>query len=191
LPGELLADGPGPRPHGGVFDGDFVFERIRAGPRPTLDQVEVLARALKIGLRAGICHVDDERINFPMPARVAIPLADVGRQVRAPVHDDVALPALPPTHVVEYRDASGGLHDPPEASAERGSKFGQPLGQAAVRQRAILRAVVAIDAPEVAREVARGDFRAPRRGYRIVFSAPALRQLDLAGFGRLQQGETK
>ena len=52
LPGELLLDRPWPRPHRRVFDGDLVVERVRPGPRPALDQVQVLARALKIGLRS-------------------------------------------------------------------------------------------------------------------------------------------
>jgi len=34
---ELLLDGPWPCPHGRVFDGDLVFEGVRAGPRSMLD----------------------------------------------------------------------------------------------------------------------------------------------------------
>ena len=114
-----------------------------------------------------------------------------GRQVRAPVHHDVALPAFPLAYVVEHRNPCRGLHDPPEAPAERGAKFGQPEGQAAVRQCAVLRTIVAIDAPEVGREIARRTFGAARRRCRIVFPAAALDQLALARFCRLQQGETK
>src|SRR3984893_18599967 len=51
LLGELFLDGPWPRPHGRIFDRDLVFERGRAGTRPALDQVLVLARSLEIGLR--------------------------------------------------------------------------------------------------------------------------------------------
>src|SRR6266566_7826641 len=43
--GELLFDGPWPRPHGRIFDRDDVLERGRPGPRPTLDQVQVLTGA--------------------------------------------------------------------------------------------------------------------------------------------------
>src|SRR5882762_5815027 len=60
LLGELLFDGPRPRPHGRIFYRHGIFERGRAGARPTLDQVQILARALKIGLRAEVRHVDDE-----------------------------------------------------------------------------------------------------------------------------------
>src|SRR5260221_8222783 len=118
---ELLLDGPWACPRSRVFDGDLVFEGVRAGPRPALDQVQVLAGALKISLWTEVRHVDHERIAFPMAARVTIPLADVGRQVGTPVHEDVPLPASPLTHVVEHRDAPRGLHDPPEAPAERAS----------------------------------------------------------------------
>ena len=55
---------------------------VGPGPRPALDEVQVLARARDIGLRAEVRHVDDQRVALPMPARIAVPLADVGRQVR-------------------------------------------------------------------------------------------------------------
>src|SRR5262249_44597006 len=58
LPGELLLDGPGLRPHRRIFDRDDIFERGRSGTRPPLDQVQVLTRALKIRLRAEVRHVD-------------------------------------------------------------------------------------------------------------------------------------
>ena len=56
-----------------------------------------------------------------------------------------ALPPLPLTHVVEDRDAARRLHDPAEA-AGRASELGQPAGQAALRQRTVLRTIVAIHA---------------------------------------------
>ena len=133
LPGELLLGGPRPRPHGRVFGGHHVFERRRPGPRPTLDEVQVLARALVIGLGTEVRHVDDERVALPVTARVAVPLADVRRQVRAPVHDDVALPPLALTDVVVDRDAARRLDDPAEAAVV-GAEFGQPAGQAALRR---------------------------------------------------------
>src|SRR5262249_46792427 len=139
LPGELLLYGPGLGPDRWIFDGHDVFERGRGGPRPALNEVQVLARAPIIGLPTEIRHVDDEGIALPMAARVAKPLADVIRQMGAPVHDDVALPALPLTHVVEHRDAAGRLHDAAEAPAECGAELGQPARQAALRQTAVLR----------------------------------------------------
>src|SRR5262249_48744632 len=96
-----------------------------AGPRPALDEVQVLARAAIIGLRAEVRHVDHQRISLPVAARVAKPLADAGRQVRAAVHDDVALPALSLAHGVEDRDAARRLDDPREAAAAiSGAKLG-------------------------------------------------------------------
>src|SRR5215475_2200832 len=101
LPGELLLGGPRPRPHGRILSGHDVFERRRGGPCPTLHQVQILPRTLVIGLGTEVRHVDNERIALPAAARVAVPLAYVRRQVRAPVHDDVPLPPLPLTDVVE------------------------------------------------------------------------------------------
>src|SRR5262245_33413751 len=124
LPCEVLPDGPGPGPHGRIFDRHDVFKRVRAGPFPALDQVQVLARALIIGLRAEVGHVDDERVAFPAATRVAVPLADAGRQMWPPVHDDVALPALALPHIIEDRDTTRRLHDAAEA-AGRSSKLGQ------------------------------------------------------------------
>src|SRR5262249_8917310 len=43
LPDELLLHGPGLGPYRRVFDGHDVFERGRPGPRPALDEVQVLA----------------------------------------------------------------------------------------------------------------------------------------------------
>ena len=91
-----------------------------------------LPRTLVIGLGTEIRHVDHERSALPAAARVAVPLAYVGRKVRAPVHDDVTLPPLPLTDVVEDRDAARRLHDAAEAAVV-GSKFGKPAGQAALR----------------------------------------------------------
>src|ERR1700730_16681511 len=187
LLGELFLDGPWPRPHGRIFDLDLVFERGRAGPRPAFDQMQVLARSLEIGLRTEVRHVDDEGVALPAATRVAIPLADVGRQMRAPVHDDVPLPPLALAHVVEDRDAALCLHDPPVAAGPA-AKLGQSAGQAAVRQVAVLRTIMAIDRHRV---VAGSPFPEFRRRRRIVLPTAAGRRLVLAGIGRQQQGETK
>src|SRR5436305_14378566 len=98
----------------------------------------------------------------------------------APVHDDVALPSLALTHVVEDRDAARCLHDPTEAPTERGAKLGQPAGQAALPQRSVLRTVLAIHARGV---VAGRKLRVPRRRPWIVLAAAACRELILARCG--------
>src|SRR5215471_18390649 len=103
LPGELLLDGPGLGPHRRIFDRHHVFERGWPSAPPALDQMHVLARALKIRLRAEVRHVDDERVTLPVTTGVTVPLANMCRQVRTPIHDDVALPPLPLTHIVEDR----------------------------------------------------------------------------------------
>src|SRR5215468_5421856 len=104
--------------------------------------MQVLARALKIRLRAEVRDIDDEGVALPVPTRIAIPLADAGRQMGAPVHDDVPLPPLSLTYIVEHRDTSWRLDDPVRALA---SDPRQPGGQAADRRRAVLRSIVAID----------------------------------------------
>src|SRR5262245_22756939 len=131
LQGELLLDGPRTRPHGRILDCDLVGQRPWAGAGPALDQVKVLARSKDLGLRTEVGHVDHERVALPTAAGVTKPLADAGRQMGAPVHDDIALPALPLADVVEDRDAARGLHDPTEA-AGGAAKFRQSGGQAAL-----------------------------------------------------------
>src|SRR5258708_8028390 len=99
--------------------------------------MQILARALNIGLGTEVCHIDDKSVALPMTTRVAEPLADIRRQMRACVHDDVALPALPLTYVVEHRDAAWRLHDASEAPAIGGAELGQPPGQPPAGQRAV------------------------------------------------------
>src|SRR5712691_12486912 len=116
LPAELLLDGPGPDPHGRIFDRDLVGEGHWSRARPSLNEMQVLARPKGIGFRTEIGHVDHQRVALPMAARIAVPLTDVGRQVGAAVHNDVALPPLPLAHIVEDRDAARRLHDPAETA---------------------------------------------------------------------------
>src|SRR6266436_1668113 len=67
LPDEILLGSPGPRPHRRILDRYGIFKRVRAGPRPPLDDVKILARPLKIGLRTEIRHVDHEGVALPVP----------------------------------------------------------------------------------------------------------------------------
>jgi hypothetical protein len=88
--------------------------------------------------------------------------------------------------------AARRLHDSPEGPAKQlRPKLGQPAGQAAVLQGAVLRTVVAVDARQVSRDVARRRFSASRRGRRIIFSAVTCRLLVFARLGGLQQRKTK
>src|SRR5260370_18976027 len=79
LLGEHLCNFPWPRPHGGIFDRHDVFERGRRGKCPALDHLQVLARALKIGLRAEVRHVDNGGVAVPIAPRISVPLAEVAR----------------------------------------------------------------------------------------------------------------
>src|SRR4051812_46729364 len=105
--------------------------------------------------------------------------------MRAAVHHDVALPALALPDVVVHGDAARRLHDPSEAAAAvAGAELRQPDGQAAVRQCAILGAIVPVHACGV---VARGLLLAPCRRRRIELAAGASGQPKLAGLRRLHQ----
>src|ERR1700674_185858 len=145
---EFLFESPRPRPYSRIFDCDLVGEGPWSGAGPALNQLQVLARSKDIGFRTEVGHVDHKRVALPMAARVAEPLADVGRQVGASVHDDVALPPFSLTHVVEDRDAARGLHDPAE-TAGVAAKHKRPAGQAALCQRTVLRTIVAIHPPGI------------------------------------------
>src|SRR2546430_12146650 len=85
LPREILLGGPGPGPHRRILDRHGIFERIGTSAPPALDQMKVLASALVVGLRTEVGDVDNEGVALPTPARIAIPLAHAGRQMRPPV----------------------------------------------------------------------------------------------------------
>src|SRR5258708_17674361 len=65
-------------PRSTLFPYTTLFRSVREGPwpgaRPALDQVQILARTLIIGLRTEVGHVDHKRVALPMAARVAEPL---------------------------------------------------------------------------------------------------------------------
>src|SRR5215831_19084533 len=107
--------------------------------------------------------------------------------MRAPVHHDIALPALALADIVEDRDAARRLDDLAEAAAESGAEFRQSAGQTALGERNIFRAVVTVEAP---RDVTGRRFRAASRRLGIVFAARTGRLLVLAGLGGLQHRET-
>src|SRR6185295_4672861 len=78
----ILGDRPGifagPRliPGLRILDCEPVLQRVRARARETLRDLEVLGRAAEAGLVGEVRRLDDERVAFPMPHRVAEPLAD-------------------------------------------------------------------------------------------------------------------
>src|SRR5690348_14993714 len=177
LLGELLLDGPRTSPHGRVFDGDLVLQRLGSGARPTLDEMQVVARAQEIGFGAEVRNINDESIAVPVAARIAVPLADACGKMWASVHNDVALPALALTDVIKHGDAAGRLHNAAEAAAVGCSEFGQAASEATVRQGAIFRIIVAIHARGI---VARRRIRAVHGGRGIIFSAGTGNRLGLA-----------
>src|ERR1700750_1231736 len=107
--------------------------------------------------------------------------------MRTSIHDDVALPPLALTHVVENGDAARRLHDPAKAPAEIRAELGQTTGQAAFRQRCILRTVNPVLPPRGV-VAGRGLLPLPRR-CAIIFPACTGRFLVLARLRRLEQLE--
>src|SRR4051812_41731481 len=105
--------------------------------------MQILASAQHVSLGAEVGDIDDERIALEAAARIAIPLTNACRQMRPPLHHDVALPALALADIVVHRDAARRLHNAPEAAAIGGAKLRQPESEAAIRQGAIFRAVMA------------------------------------------------
>src|SRR5258708_23236906 len=65
LPDELLRDRPWLRPHRRIVTRHHVLEGIRPDAPPALYQMQVLARPLKIRLRAELRYVDDEPLALP------------------------------------------------------------------------------------------------------------------------------
>src|SRR4051794_10507306 len=113
----------------------------------------------------------------------------MGWQVWPSIHDDVALPALTLTNVVEDRNPGGRLHDAAKTTAAvSGAEFRQSDSQTTVRQRAILGAIVAIHAGCV---VTNGTFCTPRRRLGVIFAAGAAGQIEFAGLRCLHQREAK
>ncbi len=105
------------------------------------------------------------------------------------VHDDAALPALALADVVDDRDAARRLHDAAEAAAAiAGAELRQAEREAAVRQRTVLRPVMAVHARGV---VARRKLVASRRRRRDEFAPGTAGQPKLAGLRRLHHGEAE
>ena len=129
----------------------IVFASRRVQP---LDEVQVLARALEVGLRREVGHVDDQRLAFPPAARVAPPLPDARGQVRRVGDRDDALPPLALAGVVEDRDRVGRLDDLRE-EAGRATEVGQHGRHAALAQRPILGPSERLMAPPPAAPVRR------------------------------------
>src|SRR6516165_5812549 len=77
--------------------------RTRIGPhlRQARSAESQVISVAKIGYVrwSEVSDIDDEGITLPMATRVAVPLADVGRQMGASVHDNVPLKPLALTHV--------------------------------------------------------------------------------------------
>src|ERR1700730_17347307 len=122
--------------------------------------MQVVTGAHEVALRREIGDVDDQRITLPAATRVAEPLTDGWRKMRAPVHGDDALPPLPLANIVEDRHRAGVIHDAPVAT-----KIWQQGAHATLRHAAVLRAVGAVEASRV---VEGRDLRSAWRGRAVL-----------------------
>src|SRR5204863_4834627 len=107
---------------------------VRVNSSEPLDEMQVLAGSLIVGLRREVGDVDDERVAVPVAARVAMPLADVRGKMRRAGDWNHALPAF-----IEDRDRAGRLHDLLHAEVRK------PAGEASLTESEIFRTVRAID----------------------------------------------
>ena len=113
-----------------VVDGEPVVDGLVVDARVALGQVQGVARPAEVGLRGEVRGFDDQRVTLPVAARIAQPLADRFRDMRAAVErddprlvdqllvdDDVArhledlvIAAVPaPDAIPAARDAAGPL----------------------------------------------------------------------------------
>src|SRR5215813_1111642 len=60
-------------PSGRIVHGEFIADRVIADTGETLDDFHVLAGPAESSLVVEICRFDNQRVSFPMPARVAEP----------------------------------------------------------------------------------------------------------------------
>src|SRR5207253_4219494 len=107
---QLQRNHHGPRrgPRRRVVHRELVFEDLRPDAREALGEPQVLVRPREIALRREVRRVDDERVAFPVSARVAVPAADAGVEVRAAVERNDARVVR---HLAEDGDVAGRLDD--------------------------------------------------------------------------------
>src|SRR5476649_1138724 len=112
----LLDDGPRSCPRRLILDRDFVIDRLRTGTGPAFDQMQIsLIGSSEVRLAAEIRDVDNQRVTFPVAARIPKPESDGRGEMRTSVHRDRAVPTLPLAGVIENRHASRCLRDLPDA----------------------------------------------------------------------------
>src|SRR5262249_30356147 len=133
-----------------------VFERLRVDASPSLDQMQVLARAQVVRFRREIGDVDDERVALPTTARVPPPLTELWGQMRPPSHGDDALPPLSLEGVVENRYGSRGLYNAPEPT-----EIWKEARHTTLRQASVLWTVGSIHR-RLGRQIVRGRLLSPR-----------------------------
>src|SRR4030095_9948876 len=98
----------GPRllPCRAVIHRDDVLQVVGSDTCETFDEMQVLARALIVGFRREVRHINDERVAFPVTSGVAMPLPDLRWDMWGSGHRYDALPPF-----LENRRGARRLHD--------------------------------------------------------------------------------
>ena len=129
--------------------------------REPLDDVQVRRRAAIAGVLREVRDVDDERVAFPVAARVAEIRADRRREVRPAVERDDARVV---DHLVANRDVARALHDLRRVVVDRRENhMREPARDAAIVSIEILGPVERRAPSGSARPTAAAPRRAPRR----------------------------
>src|SRR5437870_5315164 len=137
---QFLFHSPWPSPCCRVVDDHGVFDRCRIDPSPALHEMQFFARAPVAELWRKIGNVDNQRVAFPVSARITETLRDRRRQMRARCYRDHALPALSLARVVEDGYGTWRLHD-----SAVPAKVGKHSAHASLCQAAVFRIVFPID----------------------------------------------
>src|SRR5205823_2632182 len=141
---QFLFHGPWPRPCRRVVDDHGVFDRCRIDPSPALHEMQFFARAPVAELWRKIGNVDNQRVAFPVSARITETLWDRRRQMRTRGHWDHALPALSLACVVEDGYGTWRLHD-----SAVPAKVGKHSAHASLCQVAVFRFGIQIEPSRV------------------------------------------
>ena len=76
---------PGPRPGRRVIERDFVIQSVRIKARKSFDHMQAVGGTPEIRFIGEVCCIHDERIAFPVPARVTEPQTHTCVQMWTPV----------------------------------------------------------------------------------------------------------
>ena len=143
---DRVADGEGRRVHHWIVHANAVVDHLRIDAREALGDLQLLAvRPVRRADAVGeIRRLDDERVAFPVAARVAHVLPDVRADVRTAVERDDARVV---DHLVADDDLVRCLHDAQAVAVQHRRDARDPARDAAIVEREVAE-VVERAAPE-------------------------------------------